>query len=126
MNRNEAIRKLWEKTEPMVFITFEQFMSCFDGWEIEPFFSAGELVYIKMVKGDELHFESFGKIGGTIQMIRDCVEPVMAAHGHVRTRTPKEETRQHRFNKLVGFVAEGEDEFFIHYRMKKFKFDRRI
>jgi hypothetical protein len=108
---------LWEQAEPQVFITREQFEHGLEGWTIEPVERDGELVGAFVTRGPELHFATFKRIAVPLRLIRDHLEPIIARHGFVRTRTPKDAPRQQRFNELLGFVAEGEDEFFLFYRM---------
>lgn len=118
------IDRLWGQAEPKVFIGRDEFVRSLEGWQIEPVEIDGDLAYVTMTKGPEFHFTTFGQHRGTPKMIRDAIQPIIDRHGFVRTRTPKDADRQHRFNRLIGFVADGEDEFFIYYRMKKLTLHR--
>lgn len=119
-----VIDSLWEQAEPNIYIGKAEFIRSLDGWTIEPVEIDGDLAYVTMTNGPEFHFTTFGKHRGTIKMVRDGIQPVIDQHGFVLTRTPKDADRQHRFNRLIGFVADGEDEFFIHYRMEKLTLHR--
>jgi hypothetical protein len=117
-----VIDAMWKQAEPQVFITREQFERDLEGWTIEPVERDGVLVGAFVTRGPELHFATFSVPGGkpvafSLRLIREHLEPLIEQYGFVRTRTPKDATRQHRFNERMGFVAEGESEFFIHYRM---------
>jgi hypothetical protein len=126
MNTPEVTDLLWAQFVAqlgfgrLVFITREQFDRALDAWEIEPVEINGELAFATLTKGPEFHFASF-ETGRPISlaMIRERIEPLMERHGFVTTRTPKSEPRQHRFNRLFGFKATGEDEFFVHYRLER-------
>lgn len=128
MTRSEAIDKLWERVGPTVFISKDDYIEALNGWEITAVEVEEQLAYIKLVRGPELHFESFGggHVNGTFGMIYDGIEPVLKEHGYVKTRTPKEETRQHRFNRAIGFEPDGEDEFYIYWRLEKLRRERRV
>jgi hypothetical protein len=117
-----VIELMWRQAEPQVFITRDEFIKSLDGWEIEPIHVGDILGGAVLTRGPELHFATFGtKTSATMTIIRPRLEAIIAAHGFVRTRTPKDATRQHRFNRLIGFEVEGEDEFYIHYRLEKIR-----
>lgn len=115
-----VIDALWAQIEPIAFITRDQFARGLDAWEVEPVEVDGELAFAALTQGPEFHFTTFGT-GHPISlaMIRARLDPILARHGFVTTRTPKDEPRQHRFNRLIGFKVSGEDEHFIHYRLEK-------
>lgn len=114
----DLLDMIWQQAEPLVFITREEFMANLDEWEIEPVEVDGEVAFILLRKGPEFHFISFNTGRPlTLKMGRSWLEPMLARHGHVTTRTPRHAERQHRFNRLVGFRPIGESEFFVHYRL---------
>ena len=114
----DIIDRLWERTEPFVFITRAQFDQTLVGWDIESHEIDGGLHYVTLVKGPEFHFDILSeKRPFTMHRVRACLKPILKRYGYVTTRTPKRESRQQRFNKIVGFKRTGEDEFFVHYRM---------
>lgn len=116
----EVTDLLWAQVEPIVFITREQFDRALEACEIEPVEIDGVLAFAALTKGAEFHFASFDT-GARITraMIWDRLNPILERHGHATTRTPKDDTRQQRLNKLLGFRAIGADEFFVHYRMER-------
>lgn len=118
MTNAAVIDALWAQIEPTAYITRDQFARGLDAWEVEPVEVDGELAFAALTQGAEFHFTTFGT-GRPISlaMIRARLEPILARHGFVTTRTPKGESRQHRFNKLIGFKAVGESEFFVNYRL---------
>lgn len=112
---------LWQRAESVLFISKEQFLASLDGWEIEPVEHDGVVLLITLTKGPELHFTSLDT-GHPIPMgvVRAVVQKILDKHGHVIVKTPKLEGRQQRFNKAIGFVQIGEDEYDIHYRLDQF------
>lgn len=116
------IDRLWEQAEPVVFISKAEFVKNLEGWDIRPLEIEGDLAFIVMTKGPAFHFQSLGT-GHTVtrQIIRRCLQPLIAAHGYATTRTPKDDARQHRFNLILGFKAVGEDDYDIHYRIEKLR-----
>lgn len=112
--------RLWEQAEPHLFIAKDEFLKNLDGWEIKPVEVDGELAFATLVKGPAFHFQSFGtRHPISLRMIKEFLRTLIDQHGYATTKTPKEDTRQHRFNRLLGFQAVGEDEFDIHYRIEK-------
>ena len=115
----DVIELLWRQAEPDVFITREEFVQGLEGWEIEPVLVDGEIMGAFVTKGPALHFSIFHATRPiTMKTIRPRLEAIIAEHGFVTTRTPKDAVRQHRFNRLMGFTPVGEDEFFVHYRLE--------
>jgi len=113
-----VIDSLWRQAEPSVFITREQFEESLVGWTIDPVERGGELVAAVVTRGPELHFATFVRFAFSLRLIREHVDPLLERHGFVLVRTPKDDARQRRFNERLGFVAEGESEFFINYRLE--------
>src|SRR5690348_9582190 len=112
-----VIDALWAQAEPQVFITREEFERDLEGWTIEPVEHGGELAGAFVTRGPELHFSIFKPLPVSIKLIRAHVDPIIDKYGFIQTRTPKDATRQHRFNERIGFERAGESEFFIHYKM---------
>jgi hypothetical protein len=116
----EVINKLWERTEPLVYITKGEFIAGLDGWDVKGFDLDGELAYATLTKGPDFHFMIFCRNKAcTPGIVRSCLKPILDEHGYVTTKAPKTETRQHRFNKIIGFKETGEDEFYIYFRMNQ-------
>ncbi len=118
---NAIVQRLWEKDEPLLFISKEEYVKSLEGWEIVAVPGAdGEFAFVALVNGPEFHFQSFGtKAPLTMKAIRGFLTKIIGQHGFAQTRTPKDDERQHRFNRLVGFVAVGEDEFDTIFRIQK-------
>ena len=122
MNRSRIIDAIWKETEHKVFISKRQFVESLVGWELATKDVDGETVGAVMVKGPEFHFITFGlKKPITRTLIADCIQPILNKHGVVRTKTPKDDFRQHRLNLLIGFIVESTDEFFTYFRMEQFR-----
>jgi hypothetical protein len=112
---------IWQQASQTLFLTREQYLEHLRTFAIEPIERDGILIGAVMRKGPELHFTTF-RAGVAIdrQLIRDVLAPQLERYGYVETRTPKpDHTRQHRFNKVVGFVKTGEDDYNVHYRLDR-------
>jgi hypothetical protein len=114
-----VLDQIWAEVEPRVYITREQF---FDGWRVESQEIDGELAYAALSKGPDYHFMTFGKKHHIpLRLIVSQVQPIIDEYGFVRTMTPREDKRQRRFNRLIGFVVEREDEFFTYFRADRLR-----
>jgi hypothetical protein len=114
-----VLDQIWAEVEPRVYITREQF---FDGWRVESQEIDGELAYAALSKGPDYHFMTFGKKHPIpLHLIISQVQPIIDEYGFVRTMTPREDKRQRRFNRLIGFVVEREDEFFTYFRADRLR-----
>ncbi len=120
MTSPALIDRLWAQIEPIVFITRDQFVRGLEAWDVTPVEIDGELAFCTLVQGPEFHFTSFGT-GHRIMrdMIRSHIEPIIAEHGFVTTRTPKDDNRQTVLNRRLGFKVTREDEFFVHARLDR-------
>lgn len=125
MDRAEITEKIWLQTEPTVFISRREFFASLDDWEITPREIDGEVIGATLRRGPEFHFITFGyrKILPAT-LITACLQPIIDEYGFVRTRTPKEDVRQRRFNLLVGFHVERDDEFYTYFRLEQLNFHR--
>lgn len=118
--RAQLLDMMWETDKRILHVTKEQYVASFEGWDVKPFYVNDEVVGATVTKGAEFHFETFGKSWRlTRAHIRQCLSPILNEYGFVKTRTLVDDTRQHRFNLLLGFVPEGEDEKFVHYKLEK-------
>ncbi|MDP3909037.1 MAG: hypothetical protein Q8Q14_01480 [Gemmatimonadales bacterium] len=116
---------LWAAVEKMVYITREQYLASLAGWSIHPHAVDGEIVGAVLTKGPELHFCTFGRPWRLTRAdIRRYLEPILTEHGRVETKTPKDDARQLRFNKILGFVETGADEFFVHLTLRRLPFSK--
>lgn len=114
----DIVNALWGQIEPHVFITRDQFARELDNWTMRKIEIQGRPAFITLSKGPEFHFASLDAGHRvTMKMGRAWLTEILDEYGYVTTRTPKDDDRQHRFNRLVGFKAVGADEFFVHYRM---------
>lgn len=117
-----AIETLWQKSEPDLFITKDQFVRSFDGWECFTETFDGEKAFVAFVKGPEFHYASLNQDKPlTRKAIKEFLDSIIKKEGFAFTRTAKDDLRQQRFNELIGFKKVGEDEFFIHYKIESFR-----
>jgi hypothetical protein len=120
--RAEIIDLLWNIDEKVLYLSKTQYVDSLDGWRIAPHYEGGVMVGATITKGSEFHFATFG---GQWKMtradIRRYLRPLIDRYGYVTTKTPKEDTRQGRFNKILGFFVTGEDEFFTHYKLERLR-----
>ena len=121
MSDPAMIDLLWQHRPELLFVTKEQFAAALDGWEIDPRKVDGEIAFVWLSKGPELHFvcTATGK-SMPKAMLRDVLQGVLDRHGYVVVKTPKDDARQQRFNRTVGFRQIGEDEYDVHLRLDKF------
>lgn len=116
--RKQLVDRLWEKAEPMAFIPKKDFVKALKNWDIRPIVEDGVLIAIVGEDGPHMHFETTGS-GKPIprRVVIDILQRIIDRHGYAVTKTPKEEERQHRFNRLIGFEVTGEDEYDVHYKI---------
>ena len=120
MNRSELIDAIWAEVGQKVFISKREFDASLDGWTLETKELDGTVIGATLVNGPEFHFVTFGpKRALTAALITSCLQPIIDAHGFVRTKTPREDDRQHHFNMLIGFEVESLDEFYTYFRMER-------
>lgn len=117
MNKLEEL--IWEQASQVLFISKEEYLEHLRGYELEPFEKDGELLMIVMRKEAELHVVTFKAGAITKRMVRGAFTPQLEKYGYLTTRTPKVDARQHRFNRAMGFVAVGEDQYNVHYRLDR-------
>lgn len=111
---------LWEKAEPVLYISKDEFLHTLAEWTIKPVYVEGELAWITVQKGPEFHFQSMGRPKiMPLRLIREFLDSILAAHGYAQTKTPIEATRQQRFNERFGFKRVGQDQYDIHYRIER-------
>lgn len=110
---------IWEQVSQVLFVPREQYLEALATYTIEPVYRDGLLLGAVLRKGPELHFVTFKAGPIPRQVVREALAPQFETYGYVVTRTPKVDTRQHRFNRLVGFRPVGEDAYDIHYELKQ-------
>lgn len=118
MTREDYENLLWEKASEVLFVEKEDFLSDLAPWTIVPVEIGSELAVLTLQKGACFHFFSLGtRHPITRRMIFEFLRPIIAEFGYAETRTPKSDTRQHRFNRIFGFQPVGEDAFDVIYRI---------
>lgn len=115
----DLVDALWAEIEPAVYIGRAAFVRGLADWDVTPIRIDGELAYVTLTRGPELHYASFGGHRISLGLIRGWMAPLLERYGYVTTRTPKSATRQQRLNALIGGRVTGEDEFFLMYRLDK-------
>lgn len=112
---NTILDRLWAEAEPNFYGTKEDFTKKYDGWFIVTYNDS----FVAFTRGPEFHFHSF-KAGCSlpIKVINQFLQNLIDLNGFAQTRTPLEDERQHRFNRLIGFKEIGRDEFDVIYRLE--------
>lgn len=118
MTRTEIIDRLWADSE--LFLNREEFERRLEGWEIHEVHGVETLAGVVLTNGPEFHFVKWDP---TFQVRREILRrwpgELIEKYGYAKTRTPKEDTRQQRFNERLGFERVGEDEYDIHFRITR-------
>lgn len=112
------IDMLWNDVKDVLYIDRAEFESRLAGWQVTPVVIDGVTAFATMTNGPEFHCHSF-ETGKPIprKMLRDFIDGIVRRYGYALTRTPKEDVRQHRFNKAFGFEVVGEDAYDVFYRI---------
>ena len=114
------IDRLYAKDSEVIYLTREEYGRRLEGWDIEPVEINGELAFAFLIRGPELHYNSFDT-GHRIPLKRfvERLWKVVDQHGYLITRTPKDAVQQQKINRRLGFVVTGEDEYDIHFRLER-------
>jgi len=121
-SRTKIIDLLWGVDEKVLYLSKTQYIDSLNGWLIEPHYEDGVMVGATLTNGPEFHFATFGgQWKMTRANIRHYLCPLLERYGYVTTKTPKEDTRQRRFNKILGFFVTSESEFFAHYKLERLR-----
>ncbi len=117
------IDRLWEKDEPLVFTTKDQYVKNLEGWDFTVHTVDGEPAFVALSCGPVFHFTSLGSHKSLpMKIIRSFLQQLIERYGYAETRTPANDERQHRFNKLLGFVETGRDEYnYVIYRIERLR-----
>lgn len=111
--------RIWATVEPTVFVTRREYEHALRDWTVRGYEFDGRLSFATLVNGPEFHICMLRPdYNFTTRVVASLFRPILRQFGYLVTRTPKNETRQIRFNKAAGFREIGEDEFFFHYRME--------
>lgn len=122
MDRDQVVSRIWDEIGETIYLSRREYVESLTGWDVIPKEIDGEIVGATLSNGPEFHFITFGsKKPFSRSFMTDCVQPIIDKYGFVRTKTPKDDTRQRRFNLAVGFVVESTDEYFTYFRMEKLK-----
>lgn len=112
---------MWERSP--LFLTREQFTEAMQGWEMEPVGDGPAVIFA--VKGPEFHF---CKLDDAYQAGREILKrypgELIARHGFAITRTPKDDTRQQRFNRRLGGSIVGETQHDFIFKFERDRFAR--
>src|SRR5215831_7519680 len=54
----KILEDLWEKMEPVIYISKDQFMQSFDGWDVVYWPDQDDPAFVAFVRGPEFHFLS--------------------------------------------------------------------
>lgn len=121
MQRAAIIDRLWEDCP--LFLTRSEFERTLDGWDIEEVRDDNGMAVV-VSKGAEFHFQILDHgFQVTREHLRRWPGALIAKYGYAVTRTPKDDERQIRFNRRLGFEVVGEDDFdytmrITHLRVK--------
>lgn len=109
----DILGALWEQSP--LFLTRAEFEKSLEGCTFDPVYVNGEAVAVFVVKGPEFHFAKFTDTPCSREHLRKYPGSLIAQYGYATTRTPKDDTRQQRFNERLGFRRYGEDEHDVLY-----------
>lgn len=120
MTHDQIIDRLW--ADSPLFLSREAFERTLEGWEIHRVEGPLGLAGVVITKGPEFHYAKFDPAYQVTRSdLRRWPGELVERYGYAITRTPKEDTRQQRFNERLGFERVGEDEYDIHYRINRFR-----
>lgn len=118
----------WRAVEPYLYdVSREEYLAGLDaGWTLTPHERAGVLLGVVVSKGDEMHFVTTGaRWALTRDDICHYLQPILKQYGRVVTSTMIDDVRQQRFNRLIGFVETGRDEFFVNFELRALSLGRK-
>lgn len=115
---------LWEHLRNTPGLTRFEFLHNLHGWMLDAVYQAGEVVAIFIVKGPEFHFVKLNLVAqANKSILKQYPGQLIEKYGYAETHTPKtpDFDRQHKFNKIIGFVPIREDEANVYYRIEKLR-----
>ncbi len=114
---------MWE--ESPLFLTRAEFEKTLEGWTLDPLLNeAGEVAMVFVVNGPAFHFAKFDKAYQPGRKdLRRYPGEMIERYGYALTSTPREDARQLKFNRRLGFYQVGEDEYDIHQRIDKLRYN---
>ena len=117
-----VIDRMWDAVKDTLYISRAQFEKSLEGFVIVPEYNGDDMVAAVMHQGPVFHFITLGpKWQLTREMLRKWPGSLIKQYGYAETYTPLEDTRQHRFNKRLGFVEIRRDAQNIYYRIEGMK-----
>ena len=120
----ELKERLWEIVKDTPELTYYDFLCNLEGWTLDGVYDGDALAFVVITKGPEFHFVSCGtKLKVNRAILAKYPGSLIDRYGFAETSTPKtpEYTRQHRFNKLIGFVPTHETDTHVFYRIERIK-----
>jgi len=122
ITRQAMLDLLWQQAEESIYLTKAEYLRNLSDWEIRAHVVDGVMVGIVLTLGPQFHFATTGAQWSlTRAQIRNYLGPIIAKYGFVQTKTPIEDTRQQRFNEILGFAPTGTDEFYTHYKLEQLR-----
>lgn len=114
----DLIGLMWQDCP--LFISRAQFEESLRDWTLEPVEQDGRVIGCFVVRGAHLHFAKFDATPvGRQHLTR--LQQLIDQHGYAETSTPRDDTRQQRFNERLGFERIGGDAIYIHYRILRLR-----
>lgn len=111
--------QMWDTIKDTLYISREQFEKSLEGYTVTPMANDAGIYAVVIHRGPSFHFMTLGpKWSLTKEILRQFPGSLIALYGYAETFTPIEDTRQHRFNKRLGFVETRRDEQNIYYRIE--------
>lgn len=117
------LEKIWNTVKDTLYITKEQFERSLAAFEILPEYTKeGDLIGAVIQNKASFHFVVFGiKWSLNKELLARWPGKIIEQYGYAETYTPLEDTRQHRFNKRIGFFETHRDDKYVYFRIEKLK-----
>ena len=111
---------IWNQVKETLYLTREQFLETLAGWNIDPLYNENGLFAAVLTQGPKFHCMTFGtKWALNKEILQKYPGSLIAEFGYAETFTPKDDARQNRFNRRLGFYVTHEDADYIHYRIDR-------
>lgn len=125
----DLLELTWEsfnKTQEVnfTFVTKAQFFDSIKDHTLETInHPDGTPAVIFIIKSASFHFIKLdNKFQASRAVLRLYPGSLIKQFGYAETSTPINDARQHRFNKLIGFIETHRDSNYVFYRIEKLKF----
>jgi hypothetical protein len=121
MDRQALIQVMFKKVSEQLYVTLEQFVKCLDGYDLSPEYNSdGEMHSVVIHAKQDFHFMCLGpKWSLNKDILSRWPGKLIEKFGYATTATPLEDTRQHRFNKRLGFFETSRDAINVNYKIEK-------